>query len=566
MDNCIVDTGKETVTSYIVQNFGREEINKEVYNTNCVIPVNASQSIIYVERGEYSSEVAGLEAIPNCYALMDLETVEYTGVGAVRRQPRIDLTGRGVIIGFLDTGLDYTSEVFKNADGSTRILGIWDQTLPVDTVPNGKLPDIAFYGTEFLRRDIDAALRTTNPLELVPVTDDIGHGTAMAGIAAGNIQEADGFSGMAPLAGIAMVKVRPARESLREYYQINEGVPAYQEDDLLLGIKYLLDLADRLYRPIVICLGMGSNFGDHNEGGYLGQYMAEIANNRGVAMVVSAGNEMGRGHHYLAPVLQPQNTKEVEINVSDKQKGMSLSMWSSPPVTFSIGVQSPGGEYSGDIPMNAEGQIEKNFIFEQTRLLIETRLLDPVSGEGETLFRFFNLAEGIWKLRITNNSTVPGDFHIWLPVHPFIDEETIFLNSNPNTTICEPANNANVITIATCNQVEDSLYIYSSRGYARNGGIKPDITAPGVQVLSAAPGNRYIERTGSSMAAAVSAGIVALLMEWGIIQGNDISMNTTVIKRYLQRGAKRKRIVYPNAEWGYGVIDLYGVLIALQSN
>ncbi len=562
--NCEEIIRNPDTTSFIVRSLGNANLMNRIYDMDCYMEVNSSQIVIYKQNGNYEEIARGLISTPRLFSLLDLETVEYTGVGAIRRQPRLDYYGRGVLLGFVDTGIDYTHPAFKQVDNTSRILGIWDQTISPQEVQGGRHPLAAEYGTAFTKEDIDRALKSENPLALVPSVDEIGHGTAMAGIAGGNIVEGDGFSGLAPLAGILMVKLRPAREKLRTFYHINAGVPAYQEDDIMLGIRYLLDMAQIYQQPLVICIALGSNFGDHNGGGHLGVLLEELADSRGICVVSAAGNENGREHHYLSPVLQPRERVQVEISVSGGQQGMSVSMWSSPPEVFSVSVISPSGESTPMYSMRQVGTYRNQFVFERTRLAISLQMFESVSGEGTVLFRFSGLSEGIWRIQVENSGNSAGAFNMWLPVYPFIDDETIFLTSNPNTTICDPANNPHLLTSATCNQAEDSLYLYSSRGYARNGAIKPDITSPGVNVLCPDVAGGYSRMSGSSIASAVAGGISALLLEWGVQQGNYPAMNTAIIKGFLIRGAKRSNIVYPNPEWGYGIINLYGVFESLQ--
>lgn len=562
--NCEEIINNPNTASFIVRSLESVELMSKIYGADCYSEVNSSQSVIYRKNGNYEENTRGLITIPRLFSLLDLETVEYTGVGAIRRQPRLDYYGRDVLLGFVDTGIDYTHPAFKQVDNTSRILGIWDQTISPGDVEGGRHPMAAKYGTAFTKEDIDRALKSENPLEVVPSEDEIGHGTAMAGIAGGNVEEEVGFSGLAPLAGILMVKLRPAREKLRTFFQINDDVPAYQEDDIMLGIRYLLEMAEIYRRPLVICIALGSNFGDHVGGGQLGVCLEELANSRGLCVVTAAGNENGRSHHYLSPVLQPRERTQVEINVNEGQQGMSVSMWSSPPEVFSVSVISPSGESTAVYSMRQKGTFRHTFVFERTQLAISPQLFESVSGEGTVLFRFSGLSEGVWRIQVENTGNSAGPFNMWLPVYPFLDDDTIFLTSNPNTTICDPANNPHLLTSATCNQAEDSLYLYSSRGNARNGSLKPDITSPGVNVLCPNVGGGYSRMNGSSIASAVAGGISALLLEWGVLQGNYPIMNTAIIKGYLIRGAKRSNIVYPNPEWGYGVINLYGVFENLQ--
>ena len=197
-------------------------------------------------------------SIPKCYAPISMETLNQTGILPVQNYPTLQLKGNGILIGFMDSGIDYTNKVFRNLDGSTRIAAIWDQT-----VQSGTPPRDFSYGSEYTQEQINSALQSEEPLELVPSTDESGHGTYAASLAAGGADAGEQFLGAAPEAAIAMVKLKQAKQYLRDYYFIPGNAICYQETDLMLGLKYLNDLADSLGMPLVICITCGSSMGGH---------------------------------------------------------------------------------------------------------------------------------------------------------------------------------------------------------------------------------------------------------------------------------------------------------------
>ena len=271
-------------------------------------------------------EEFGYFVVPKVYGLLDAGSMEASGITAVQNQPVLQQRGAGVLIGILDTGIDYTLDIFRNADGTTRITSIWDQTLE-----NGR--EKKRRGRVFDREDINRALQSENPLEIVPTTDDNGHGTFLASIAAGYRQDGT-YTGAAPDAQLAVVKLRQAPAHLREYFFIPQDVWAASEADLLMAVEYLLQEAARLSMPLVLLVAVGTSQGNHRGSDPLSAYLQWNAFQRGVAIVTSAGNESGRGHHFLGNIAGGQPYEEVEIQVTEGEPGFSLELWARAPETF----------------------------------------------------------------------------------------------------------------------------------------------------------------------------------------------------------------------------------------
>ena len=241
----------------------------------------------------------GYYVIPKLYGLLDTGSMEASGIPEIQNQPILALKGNGVLVGFIDTGIDYQNQVFRNLDGSSRIAAIWDQTIQSGDPPEGFL-----YGTEYTKQQIDEALESENPLVVVPSIDENGHGTFLAGIAAGSESEDGSFFGAAPKSMIAMVKLKPAKRYLRDFFFIKEGAEAYQENDLMAGMDYLRKLAEKLDMPLVIGIGLGTNQGSHFGLAPIEQLIRQISSVVGNIIVTAAGNETGRGHHYHGIVLR----------------------------------------------------------------------------------------------------------------------------------------------------------------------------------------------------------------------------------------------------------------------
>ena len=499
-------------------------------------------------------------SITKCYAPLSLETLNQAGILPIQNYPTLQLKGEGVLIGFLDSGIDYENAVFRNLDGSTRITAIWDQTEQSGTPPEGFA-----YGSEFSEEMINAALAAEDPRSLVPSGDESGHGTYAAGIAAGGANAEEQFLGAAPEASIAMVKLKQAKDYLRDYYFIPRDAVCYQETDLMLGLKYLNDLADRLKMPLVICITVGTSMGGHI-GTLPFPFLIEGYSTRANRItVIGTGNEADKRHHYYDTLESSTNSRTVELRVGENVSGFSLELWSDIPNVFSISMISPSGESTSRIPFRAGAGAEIDFLFEKTKVSVDYRLLVEKSTSELVFFRFQAPAPGIWKIIVEPLASIDGNFHMWLPLTEFLSGEVYFLEADPYYTLTSPANTDSPVIVSWYNGSTGALSQESGRGYTRSQRINPDITAPGVDVRGALPGGRFAARSGSCVSAAVTAGAVALMLEWLIYDQDVPGIDSYQIKSLLILGAVRPDIMeYPNREWGYGQLNLYNTFETMR--
>lgn len=497
-------------------------------------------------------------AEPTIYGLNAQQALEVSNISIFHDYPYGELRGTGVAIGFVDTGIDYTQPLFQNADGTTRIVALWDQTIP------GNAPMDFNYGTVYTANKIDEALKSDTPETIVPSKDTIGHGTFLAGVAAGNDQtEAASFVGGAPDAAIMMVKLRPASQRLREFYLINEEVPAYQSNDIMAGINFLLEQAYIMNLPLVICLGVGNNFGAHNGTNFLEGYLEGISATSNVIDVVAAGNEGNSSHHYKGSIITG-TVDEVEINVAENEKGFIMFFWAELPNRMQIAVKSPLGQVVDKIPILNDQIQEYRFTLERSQLQVRYLYPDTVTGSEAIILRLEDPTPGIWTIMVYPENIVTGEYHIWLSRKGFINEATRFLKPNPDTTLQIPGTATFPIVVGAYDYVDDSIYVASGRGPTTNNIIKPDLIAPGVNVQGPTPGGGLTTYVGTSTAAAVTASACALLMQWAVIDGNFPNMNTRIARGILTRGARRQKgVVYPNNIEGYGRLDLQASIRAL---
>ena len=492
--------------------------------------------------------------------MLDVEALEQAGIIQVQNYPNLELMGSGVLLGFVDTGIDYQNPIFRNLDGSTRIVGIWDQT-----VQGGTPPENMFYGTEYSEQQINEALSSEDAFAVVPSRDENGHGTFLASIAAGGANEDNRFLGAAPECEIAMVKLKPAKQYLKEFYQIGTDSPCYQENDIMLGITYLNQLAERLNLPLIICVALGTNQGSHSASSPLTNVLEVYGNIGSRAVVIGSGNEANQRHHYLGVLDNQEMEEQVEIRVSEDVSGFCMELWTDALNLLAVSIISPSGERTYRFPLRSEQTQTYTFVLERTEVTVDYKVFVERLDAELVFFQFRNPVPGIWKVVVEPIQVEEGVFHMWLPVTEFLQNEVYFLQSNPDYTITEPGSTISGITVGFYNGDDNSIAIQSGRGYTRGGRVKPDFVAPGVDVLGATIRNQFVIRTGSSIATGITAGAAALIMEWVVYRLQQKTIDSTQIRNLLVLGTeKRANEVYPNREWGYGKLNVYNTFETIR--
>lgn len=570
---CNVSPASEEIADFIVRYSPRAvDSLYELAQTRCVNLVSQEYAIVHAPLSgvlPLSFTQHTYSAIPKLYGLQDTTPLEATGILPVFSQPNLMSTGQGILIGMIDTGIDYTNPLFQNPDGTSRILRLWDQTIESENTPEAVAGFQPFYGTVYSQEDLNRALASEQPLELVPSTDTSGHGTFLAGVAAGRqIQSPTTFSGAAPDAALAVVRLKPAKQYLREFFAVPPDADAYQENDIMAAAAFLLGVAGQYQMPLVLCLGVGTSQGSHSGISPLAMQLQALSGTRSFACVTGAGNETGFRHHYFGNLSPDQEYEDVELRVADSTSGFSMELWADVSELYTVGFVSPSGEVIERIPMTVGQETTISFQLDATRILISYQITESSSGRFLAFLRFTGPAPGIWHIRVYPTLFVAGQFHIWLPMQGFLTEDTGFLRPDPDITITDPGNAPLLLTVSTYNHVTGSLYIHSSRGFTATGQIKPDFAAPGVEVQGPGipPGTSRLSRqTGSSVATAITAGAVACLFSWGFTQGNDTTLTSISVKSILIRGAERKEAFrYPNRQWGYGTLNLYQAFLLMR--
>jgi subtilisin family serine protease len=521
-----------------------EELSNQLIRVQ--VPIGAEDELRRLQDG------SNVLTIPTLYGLNAIEAISESNIAMFHQYPFGGLRGQGVIIGFVDTGIDYTSNLFKNQDNTTRILRIWDQTI------EGNPPQGYTYGTQYTNTEMDIALRSENPFEIVPTRDEIGHGTFLAGVAAGDDRIGDtNFVGGAPDAAIVMVKLRQAKQEFKEFYLIRDTDIAFQGNDVVTGLDYLLQTSIELRMPLVICIGLGNNYGAHNGSSIIERYLNSLSILQSLIVVVAGGNEANSGHHFRSTIAQG-GIEDIEINVSEEEvRGFFTYLWADISDKVAVSIRSPIGQAIDRVPVISNSLKSFSFSLEQTVVTINYNYPDAQTGAENVNIRFKSPTPGIWTITVYGEEIVDGTYDVWLQRNDFVIETTRFLKPDTLITITIPSTAEYVITVGAYDYIDQSVYVGSGRGPMADGRIKPDLIAPGVNVMGPKPGGGYTTYVGTSTAAAVTASAAVLLMQWAILQGNLPEMNTRIARNILIRGAVRRRgAIYPNPIEGYGRLDL----------
>ncbi len=448
----------------------------------------------------------------------------------------LNLTGKGILLAVIDSGIDYFHGDFRNADGTTRIIELWDQDSD------------QIFTSEEINRALEAE-RTQGKeaaRRLVPSADVSGHGTAVAGIAAGNGRESGGrYRGVAYESSLLIVKLgTPSRD----------GFPRTTE--LMEAVNYAAVRAVELGMPLVINLSFGNSYGAHDGTSLVETFISDVSGYGRTTIVVGTGNE-GAGGGHAAGNVRPGEEREIELSVAPYETGLGLQLWKSYADIYEMALITPSGESSGPIASRLGPQ---TLSYRGTRVLLYYGKPSPFSTSQEIYFDFIPsgqyLDSGIWRIRLRPEKIVTGAYNLWLPSRNVLNPATRFLLSQPDTTLTIPSTAAKVISAGAYDDSFQAYADFSGRGFTRNGMVKPDLAAPGVEVPAPRRGGGYEQVTGTSFAAPFVSGSAALLMEWGIVEGNDLFLYGEKVKASLIRGARQLPgySEWPNPQLGYGAL------------
>lgn len=493
-----------------------------------------------------------LEEHPYLFGLSQTENLEAVGVNRVRRMPGFDYRGNGIILGFVDTGIDYTHPAFVEANGVSRVQVIWAQDAETGTSPDG-----FGFGTVF------------GPEEIVAGTapkDENGHGTFLAGIAAGKENRENNFSGVATGAEIVMVRLREAPQKLKEYFCMPADVTAFSEADIMQGVRFLLEYAAAQGKPLVLCLGVCCGLGSHRGTMPLSLYLNSLVYRPDLCLITAAGNEGNARHH--ARIYLENTRKEVELYVSARGTGFTVEIFAEAIVNVNLRIVSPAGDSTPVVGTGFAGEARFPLIFDRSTIYVERENLMRTDTTQRIRVRMERPAPGIWRFQF-ERSVMSAPVNLWLPLGEFMDGEVYFLESYPEVTLTEPANAPLLLTVGGYSTENGSLAPFSGRGFTAEGLNQPAILAPSVNVNGPFAGGGYIVKSGTSIGAAYTAGCVALLLEYleEYRRAGEVEPLSTVLLRnlFLLGAGREEGEEYPAPAYGYGKLNLYGVFEFLRN-
>lgn len=453
------------------------------------------------------------------------------------------LFGAGVLVGCVDSGVDYAHPDFRNEDGSSRILRLWDQTVP------GSPPQGYVIGTEYTKEQINEALRrpaSSERYSVVPSRDLSGHGTGVLGIAAGSGRASGGLHrGVASESQIIVVKLGTPQE---------EGFPRTTE--LMQGVDYCIRQSIAMGMPLALNLSFGNNYGSHSGESLIEAYLDNVSSLGRTVICVGTGNEGNKAVH-TSGILAQGESQVVPLQIGGYETGMNLQIWKQYVDRMDISLQHPNGQVAGPFQEILGPQ---RFNLGTTQILIYYGKPSPFSLSQEIFIDFIPqntyVDSGVWKVNLIPGRIVDGRYNLWMPGGAALNEGTRFLFPVPEITLTIPSTAGRVISVGAYNSRYQAYADFSGRGFTRvTNMVKPDIAAPGVDITTASPNGGYTSRTGTSFATPFVTGSAALLMEWGIVRGNDPFLYGEKVKAYFRRGARHLLGgPYPNNQTGYGAL------------
>ena len=469
-----------------------------------------------------------------------------SGASGIQGGSGMNLAGRGVFVGIVDSGVDLRHPTFIGEDGESRIAFFWDQAGGADAASNafGRVPERYQRGREYTREEIDRVIAGQE--NLANTERGSGHGTGVAGIAAGNGRGSQDFRyrGIATESELLVVKLGRGNQDFAG------------TTDVMMGVDYVLRKALELGRPIAINLSFGTNQGAHDGNTLFEQYLSDLNGVWKNVIVVATGNEGDTRHH--ARVVLEREEKQLEFAIGSGERNLLLQIWKQYVDEFRVALKAPSGErfFFPPVPGQSSsypyGDNQLYFFLGAPTPFQDTQELSVEWITGDSGF----VESGIWTLEFYPDQIGDGRVDLWLPTVEAIGLSTGFLQPEVNTTLTIPATARKVITVGAYRSDNDAVANFSGRGYTVDGRQAPVIVAPGVGVVTARPGGTYGAQTGTSFAAPFVTGSAALLMEWGIVQGNDPYLYGEKMQAYLARGARRLvgQLQVPDAQAGYGAL------------
>ena len=563
-ENCYEAVYSEDYADYIVEYNGDRQVLEEIYSNACLFFIDNRYAILYSKkRSDYMESFGNLayNIFPKLLAPMDAAVGEAAyntpSILSMINGENLDnesvlgLDGKDIVIGIVDTGIDILNEEFLNEYGRTRIKYAWDQSVNSSSGDGyaGEFPFGTYYTEEQLNRFVEEGNSV--------LRGEDNHGNYLASIAAGR------NNGIAVNSDLVVVKLKKAKENLKELYGVRQG-EAYSEADIMLAIAYILQCSYRLRKTVSILIGFGTNSGSHTGSAALEAYINNIGILRGVCVSVAGGNEGSASHHTDGDI-EDNEQAVIEINVPEKT-AFTLEIWGKAPGVYAIGMDIAGGEIIDRIPPRFDrSQIIKP-IFGGGTIYVDYFLVEGQAGDELILVRFFDTPRGLYRITLTATGTVEKQYRAWLPVSSFVPEGLVFTNPVTWGTVTVPGTAVTPIVSGAYNYSDGSIYVNGSRGYTANSVVKPDLAAPGVNITGAGPYGTKVTGSGSSISAACAVGAAALMQQWSRDRGLSPYIYGNQIRQYLIRGADRENSRrYPDRYYGFGTLNLRKTFESLRN-
>lgn len=562
--------------NYIIQYYGTYTSDYDVPPYVYITPLDSSYAIISMKlelipkpfdtknvRKVFTSyvdfEKFGIIYInpPEIYSLSAISAVEAVNIEPLEANKYLNLTGEGVIIGIIDTGIDYLNEEFQDEEGNSRINVIWDQTIDAS---GGQYE--TFWGSIYDKDQINEAIKVKksggDPYKIVPSKDQVGHGTHMAGIV-GAAGKNPLIKSLAPKCKFAVVKLAEA-VSYKEFANFNKDTLVYAPPVIFAALNFLKEYAVKQQLPIAILLPLGTTSGNHKGQHILDSYIENITNNVGIVVVTSTGNEGISDGHVSGIIIDEATNEDIEILVSEKRKKFYVGIWVDLPNIANVNIISPSGQATGTIQAVFNQSGDYDFILEGTKTEVYYDLPEKYSGDEYIRIYFTDITPGLWRIRLNLQRGVAAGYNGWMWQKEYVGEGTRFTPSDPYGTITIPADSDYTVSVAGFNQNNSNYIPYSGVSLLNDYLGKIDFAAGAVNTPTTGVNNTLVSINGTSLSAAVGAGICVLLLQWGIVNKNFPYMYTQSIKTFLRRGTlKRPGDVYPNQNIGYGIIEVYRI-------
>lgn len=500
--------------------------------TTVIEPLSMGYAIAYIKENELDTFSRNEQVIfiekPKNLLLNRQPSIAASCMLSVKNPP-LSLTGRGVFVAVIDTGIDIFHPDFIDDDGNTKIYELWDQTV------SGTPPSPFVNGNVYTREEINAVLHSENGRRMFESRDNSGHGTHVASICAGR-------NGVAPEAELIVVKLGDTRE---------RGFP--RTTQMMTALQYVISTSSKLTKPVAINISYGHNYGDHRGNSLLETFVSQITGQWKCSICIGTGNEGNSGRHKQGKIAA--KTENILFNIAPFEQNLNLQIWKDFVDTFQMVLISPSGTRHEITDQQGKSQ----YMYGNTMVFVYNGYPTPYNVRQEIYFSFIPMEgeyieSGQWELQISPVDIRNGEYQMWLPVSAGSNQETRFLEPDKVFTLTIPSTARNVISVGAYDVRYQTYADFSGRGDQKFCVNKPDLVAPGVGILAAAVGGGESVLSGTSMATPFVAGSAALLMEWGIIRGNDPYLYGERMKAYFHRGARQMNGFrdYPNDEIGYG--------------